>query len=93
MLPFAFIVQSPFNDTGTQEAWSAKILSCFLLLFLLVPGELGAWPSAALVKILHDAEGPLPPSLSTLLKDFDPVLLQPCKRMAVEAATKSRLPN
>jgi hypothetical protein len=70
-----------------KKPGARKIPGCFLLLFLLVPGELGAWPSAALVKIFHDAEGPLPASLSTLLKDFDPVLQQPCRRMTVEAAT------
>jgi hypothetical protein len=58
-----------------------------LLLFLLLPRELEAWPANAMVKILHDAEGPLPPSLRTMLKDFDPVLLEPCKRLSVEAAT------
>ena len=57
------------------------------LLFLFLPPQVGAWPAAAMVKILHDAEGPLPPSLRTLLKDFDPVLQEPCKRLSVETAT------
>jgi hypothetical protein len=41
-----------------------------------------------MVTILHDAERPLPPSLGTLLKDFDSVLLQPCKSVSVESAMK-----
>ena len=57
------------------------------LVFLFLPLELGAWPAAAMAKIMHDAEGPLPPSLRTLLKDFDPVLQEPCKRLSVETAT------
>jgi hypothetical protein len=56
--------------------------------FLLFPSQAGAWPVSALGKILHDAEHPLPNSLITLLKDFDQVLLQPCKRLTVEEATK-----
>ena len=59
-----------------------------LILVVLLPSQLGAWPSSALTKIFHDAEGPLPKSFSTFLRDFDFVLLQPCKRMPVEEATK-----
>ena len=70
-----------------KQPRAPRILGFLLPLCLLVPGELGAWPSAALVKIFHDAEGPLPASFSALLKDFDPVLQEPCKRMTVEAAT------
>jgi len=58
-----------------------------LLSILLAPGQLAAWPSNALSKILHDAQRPLPKSLSALLRDFDGVLLQPCKKLTVEDAT------
>ena len=58
-----------------------------LLSILLAPGQLAAWPSSALSKILHDAQRPLPKSLSALLRDFDGVLLQPCKKLTVEDAT------
>jgi hypothetical protein len=57
-----------------------------LLLILLVPGRLAAWPPTALNKILRDAQRPLPKSLSALLKDFDAVLQQPCKKLTVEQA-------
>jgi len=62
-------------------------LVCILLL-LLSPYPLQAWPATALTKIFHDAEQPLPATLSTFLKDFDTVLLQPCNSLSVEAATK-----
>jgi hypothetical protein len=61
------------------------------LVFLFLSQQAGAWPAAAMVKILHDAEGPLPPSLRTLLKDFDPVLQEPCKRLSVETATNNAI--
>jgi hypothetical protein len=63
-----------------------KWLLC--VLWLIFPLELAAWPASALVAIFHDAEKPLPPSLSTFLKDFDAVLVQPCKSIGIEAATK-----
>jgi hypothetical protein len=62
---------------------------CLLcLLWLISPPQLGAWPAPVLAAIFHDAERPLPPALSTFLKDFDTVLLQPCKTVSVEAATQ-----
>src|SRR5215470_5049056 len=63
------------------------LVSLMAVVFLFLPVELGAWPAAAMAKIMHDAEGPLPPSLRTLLKDFDLVLQEPCKRFSVETAT------
>lgn len=62
-------------------------LPLLLLPLLFLPTQLAAWPSSALTKILHDAQRPLPNSFSTLLKDFDAVLLQPCRRLTVEEAT------
>jgi len=44
-----------------------------------------------LSKILHDAQRPLPKSLGALLKDFDPVLQQPCKRLSAEDAATAAI--
>ena len=76
--------------TEPQKArWPAKFLiAVYILWFLTFPPQLAAWPAAALATIFHDAERPLPKSLGTFLKDFDSVLLQPCKGLTVEAATK-----
>ena len=62
-------------------------LPLFLLLILLSPLPLRAWPNVALTKILRDAQKPLPKSMATLLKDFDAILVQPCRRVGVEEAT------
>jgi hypothetical protein len=67
---------------------SPRIAGILLFSLLGFPLQVSAWPSAALIKIFHDAEHPLPKSLVTLLKDFDQVLLQPCKRLTVEEAAK-----
>ena len=65
-----------------------RIVRLLLLSAILFPSQLGAWPAPAVLKIFHDAEKPLPKSFKTLLKDFDFVLLQPCKRLGVEEASK-----
>lgn len=65
-----------------------RFFSLLCLLWLVSPTQLGAWPAPAIAAIFHDAEKPLPPALGTFLKDFDTVLLQPCKTVGVEAATK-----
>jgi len=59
--------------------------------FLFLPSTLGAWPPSVLTKILHDAQHPLPRTLTTLLKDFDRVLIQPCRRLSVEDATNTAI--
>lgn len=76
--------------TEQQKAHRPAIFlsSLCVLWFLTFPPYVAAWPATTLAAIFHDAERPLPPSLSTFLKDFDKVLLQPCKGLAVEAATK-----
>src|SRR2546430_9106246 len=67
---------------------AVRIARLLVFSVLLFPSQLGAWPAVALTKIFHDAERPLPKSFQTLLKDFDFVLLQPCKRLGVEEAAK-----
>jgi hypothetical protein len=62
-----------------------------LLIFLLVPSQLAAWPAPVLNKILRDAQRPLPEAFATLLKDFDRVLQQPCKRTSVEDAVSQAI--
>src|SRR5439155_21328851 len=60
----------------------------FLLTSILFfSSPLHAWPESAYAKIFRDAGKPLPKSLSTLLKDFETVLLQPCTQRSVEDAT------
>lgn len=58
---------------------------------LLNPMPVSAWPASAYAKIFHDAERALPKSFAIFLKDFDKVLLQPCKLMPVEEASKAAI--
>jgi hypothetical protein len=86
-----------FHGAGGISAHGDLIYNCgsmriaFLLLFpalLLLPSHLAAWPASVIPKMFRDAQRPLPKALSTLLKDFDRVLMQPCKPLSIEAATK-----
>ena len=64
----------------------------FLLsFFLLIPSQLMGWPASVLNKILHDAQYPIPTPFATMLKDFDAVLVQPCKRVTVEEAADAAI--
>jgi hypothetical protein len=51
----------------------------------------GAWPQTVVTKILRDAEHPLPKTMAILLKDFDAVLLEPCRGLTVEDATNAAI--
>jgi len=62
-----------------------------LVSILAFPMTVGAWPQAALIKILQDAEHPLPKSLGALLHDFDSVLKEPCRTASLEQAVNAAI--
>ena len=62
-----------------------------LALLFTLPGNLGAWPASAYPKIFQDALHPLPKSLAALLKNFEPILMEPCQKQTVEAASKAAI--
>ncbi len=67
-------------------------LACLLFSFILLnPLPMGAWPSSAYAKMFRDAQRPLPRSFGTFLKDFEKVLLQPCKPMALIDASNAAI--
>jgi hypothetical protein len=63
-----------------------RVAATILFCTLLAQSPLQAWPSSAYTKIFRDAQNPLPKSLATLLKDFEPILMSPCRAMPVEQA-------
>ena len=66
-----------------------RLASVLFGFILLNPIPAGAWPASAYAKIFRDAQRPLPKSFGTFLKDFEKVLLQPCKPMAIEEASNA----
>jgi hypothetical protein len=70
-----------------MKATTASIL----LVLVFFQTRLHAWPAASYTKIFQDARRPLPPALATLLKDFESVLLSPCRPMPVEQAVQNAI--
>jgi hypothetical protein len=68
-----------------------RIALKLLILILIVPGTLFAWPPSAMSRLLRDAQKPLPKTLGILLKDFEAVLMEPCRTMTLEAATREAI--
>jgi len=59
-----------------------------LAILFLLPDNLGAWPASAYPRIFQNARHPLPKSLASLLTAFEPILMEPCQKQTVEAASK-----
>jgi hypothetical protein len=69
-----------------------KPLIASILLLVLLPGTLEAWPSASYYRIFQDAVRPLPKALATFLKDFESVLRDSCRPVpAVEQAVQQAI--
>ena len=66
------------------------ILALFLLQAM-QPGSLQAWSASAYPKIFRNAVHPMPKSLALLLKDFEPVMMEPCRQQSVENATQAAI--
>ena len=63
---------------------TASILLCLLLF----QTSADAWPVNSYSRIFQDARKPLPQSLATFLKDFESVLVSPCRQLPVEQAVQ-----
>lgn len=68
-----------------------RISKLVILVLLFLPEPSSAWPASAYPKLFRDAQKPLPKVLSILLKDFERVLLQPCRPMSVEDAVNTAI--
>jgi hypothetical protein len=63
------------------------IASTFLVLVFL-QSDVDAWPASSYPRIFQDARRPLPRALGTFLKDFESVLMSPCREVPVEQAVQ-----
>jgi hypothetical protein len=63
-------------------------LLVLLIVTICLTSTIHAWPTSAYAQIFRNAQHVLPKGLVTLLKDFDPILLQSCRPVSVEEASK-----
>ena len=66
-------------------------IALLLLATLVFPSPAFAWPPSALSKIFRDAQRTLPKAFGTLLRDFEPILMQSCKTSSVEQAARTAI--
>jgi len=62
-----------------------------LLLLVLQAVQVEAWPRASYRRIFQDARRPLPTALATFIKDFESVLLSPCRPSTAEEAARNAI--
>lgn len=69
-----------------------KALTASMVLVLAFSqNQIHAWPAASYSKIFQDARKPLPQAFVTFLKDFEPVLLSPCRPTPAEQAVQNAI--
>jgi hypothetical protein len=68
-----------------------KVLAASILLLVSLETRVDAWPRTSYPRIFQDARRPLPQALVTFLKDFDSVLLSPCKALSPEVAVQQAI--
>lgn len=62
-----------------------------LALLIMLPGNLRAWPASAYPRIFQNALYPIPKTLGLLLKEYESVLMEPCQKRTVEAASQAAI--
>src|SRR5688572_22401352 len=68
-----------------------RFSASFFLILAVLQIHVDAWPAASYARIFQDARRPWPSALSTFLKDFEPVMLSPCRASTVEQAAQKAI--
>jgi hypothetical protein len=71
-----------------------RLLICTIVCLVCLQPSAQAWPAASYPVIFRNAQRALPKSLATLLKDFDSVLVSPCRTTpstSIEQATRAAI--
>jgi hypothetical protein len=89
MLPFGRHVNLIYN--GGAKMKTLLSLAIAFALILISPAASYAWPQTSYNLLFRSAQKPLPKALSTLLADFQSVLMEPCKKIPIEDATKAAI--
>ncbi len=57
-----------------------------IMVILLLPSPAAAWPPATMPLIFRNAQRAMPKNLAVFLRDFESILMQPCRILSVERA-------
>ncbi|HET9215833.1 MAG TPA: hypothetical protein VFR18_02570 [Terriglobia bacterium] len=68
-----------------------KRLIATFFLFLVLTTRFEAWPATTYSRIFQDARRPLPKALATFLKDFEMVLMSPCRPTPADQAAQKAI--
>jgi len=68
-----------------------RLIATFFFLFLVLPTRVDAWPPNSYARIFQDARRPLPKALATFLKDFEAVLMSPCRTTPADQAAQKAI--
>ena len=89
MLPFGRHVNLIYN--GDAKMKTVRSIAILLAVTVISPAATYSWPQNAYSLLFKSAQKPLPKALSTLLADFQSVLMEPCKKIPIEDATKAAI--
>ena len=68
-----------------------KRLIAAVFLFLVLTTRVEPWPATSYARIFQDARRPLPKALATFLKDFETVLIGPCRPTPADQAVQKAI--
>jgi hypothetical protein len=68
-----------------------RLIASILLIAALLEIEVEAWPANSYPRIFQDARKPQPQALATFLKDFESVLMSPCRAVPIEQAVQKAI--
>src|SRR4030095_6013553 len=68
-----------------------RLIASILLIAALLETKVDAWPANSYSRIFQDARRPQPQALATFLKDFESVLMSPCRTVPIEQSIQKAI--
>jgi len=68
-----------------------RLIASILLIPVFLATKVEAWPANSYPRIFQDARRPQPQALSTFLKDFESVLMSPCRAVPLEESVQKAI--
>jgi hypothetical protein len=68
-----------------------RLIASILLIPALLETTAEAWPANSYPRIFQDARRPQPQALATFLRDFESVLMSPCRAVPIEQAVQNAI--